>query len=121
MTTHALPDYARIMFDGHAIEFDPGIIVSEFERGLSKMRVGQSRVIMNLKAYLLFKTAEDSISFENWYFDTIKRIGWFRIPDPRIPDATLTVRFKDADIGTLEPISGAYAVCRRAVTFEYLR
>lgn len=109
------------MFDGHAMEFDPGVIKSEMDKGLPKMRVSQSRVIVHLKAYLLFKTAEDSISFENWYFNTIRRIGWFRIPDPRIPDATLTVRFKDADIGTLEPISGAYAVCRRAVTFEYLR
>lgn len=119
--TAALPDYARIMFDGHAMEFDPGVIKSEMDKGLPKMRVSQSRVIVHLKAYLLFKTAQASIDFEDWYFDTIKRIGWFTIPDPRIEGQTLTVRFKDADIGTLEPMTGAYAVSRRSVTFEYLR
>lgn len=119
--TAALPDYARIMFDGHGIEFDPGVIKSEMEKGLPKMRVGQNRVVMNVNAYLLFATVQASIDFEDWYFNTIKRIGFFTIPDPRIEGQTLTVRFKDADIGKLEPMTGAYAVSRRAVIFECLR
>lgn len=116
----ALPEYVTVALEGHSEQFDPGVVVSEMERGLAKMRVGQLRAVVTQQAQLIFKTAADSVAFEDWYFNTIRRIGFFTVQDPRI-NATRTVRFKGGDIGALEPLSGAYAVSRRAVTLEYLR
>ena len=115
-----LPDYVTVLFEGSSEKFDPGIIRSEMEKGLAKMRVSQSRVVVEQSAVLQFKTVEDSIAFEDWYFNTIRRVGFFTVKDPRTGQDR-TVRFKNADIGALEPQHGGYAVCKRSVTFEGLR
>lgn len=115
-----LPDYVTVLFEGASEKFDPGIIRSDMEKGMAKMRVGQSRVVVEQSALLQFKTAEDSIAFEDWYFNTIRRIGFFTVPDPRTGQLR-TVRFKNADIGSLEPQHGGFAVSKRSVTFECLR
>ncbi|WP_370679373.1 hypothetical protein [Comamonas sp. GB3 AK4-5] len=115
-----LPEYVNVLYSGSSEKFDPGIIQSEMEKGLSKMRVGQHRVVVEQAAVLQFKTAEDSLAFEDWYFNTIRRIGFFTIPDART-GLPRSARFKNADIGTLEPQHGGYAVSKRSVTFEYLR
>lgn len=120
MTTPALPEYVTVMLEGHSERFDPGVIESQMEKGLSKMRVGQIRVVVEQTARLLFSSAADTVAFEDWYFDVIKRIGWFQIHDPRI-NAQRTVRFKGGNIGELVPLTGAYELAQRSVTLEYLR
>ena len=115
-----LPNYVTVLLGGHSEKFDPGVIESQMEKGPSKLRVGQSRVVVEQTAQLLFRSAAETVTFEDWYFDTIKRIGWFTIHDPRI-NAARTVRFKGGDIGVLEPLTGAYEAARRSVTLEYLR
>ena len=116
----ALPSYARVLLEGAGEEFDPGVAKSEMEKGLAKMRVVQSRVVVDVPITLFFRTQADTISFETWYFDTIKRIGFFDWRDPR-GGQVRSVCFKDADIGKLVPLSRGYEVAKRDVTLQYLR
>ena len=116
----ALPSYVCILLEGAGEEFEPGVIVSEMERGLPKMRIGQSRVIVDSPATLMFSTQADTISFETWYFETIKRIGFFDWLNPRTGQL-LSVRFKGGDIGKLVPVTTSYALAKRDVTLQYLR
>ncbi|MBH2008264.1 MAG: hypothetical protein I8H71_01055 [Xanthomonadaceae bacterium] len=116
----ALPSYARVLLEGAGEEFDPGVVVSEMEKGLAKMRVTQSRVVVDVPVTLFFRTQADTISFDDWYFNTIKRIGFFDWRDPR-GGQIRSVRFKDADIGKLTPLTQGYEVAKRDVTLQYLR
>lgn len=116
----ALPSYARVLLEGAGEEFDPGVVKSEMEKGLAKMRVGQSRVVVEAAATLFFRTQADTISFDDWYFNVIKRIGFFDWRDPRTGQVR-AVRFKDADIGKLVPVTQGYEIARRDVTLEFLR
>lgn len=116
----ALPSYVKVLRDGAGEEFDPGVVVSEMEKGLAKMRVGQSRVMVEVAATLQFETKQASLDFEDWYFNTIKRIGWFDWHDKRA-GVTRSVRFKSGSIGRLEPLAAGYRYAKRSVTLEYLR
>jgi hypothetical protein len=116
----ALPSYARVLLEGAGEQFDPGIVKTEMEKGLAKMRVAQSRVVVEVPVTLFFNSTADTISFETWYFDVIKRIGFFDWRDPR-SGTTRSVRFKDGDIGKLTPLSSRYGIAKREVTLEYLR
>lgn len=116
----ALPSYVKLLRDDAGEEFDPGVVVSEMEKGLAKMRVGQSRVVVSVSATLLFETRQASLDFDNWYFNTIKRIGWFDWHDKRA-NVTRSVRFQGGAIGRLEPLAAGYRYAKRAVTLEYLR
>lgn len=116
----ALPDYVKILLEGAGEEFDPGVVVSEMEKGLAKMRVSSARVVAEVPAVLQFYSTADTLAFEDWYFNTIKRIGFFDVKDPRTGQLR-AMRFKGGDIGKLEPLVGRYAKARRSVTLEYLR
>lgn len=116
----ALPSYVKLLRDDAGEEFDPGVVVSEMEKGLPKMRVGQSRVAVSVSATLLFETRQASLDFEDWYFNTIKRIGWFDWHDKRA-NVTRSVRFQGGAIGRLEPMAASYRYAKRSVTLEYLR
>lgn len=116
----ALPTYVIVLLDGYSEEFDPGVIKSEMERGLSKHRVGQSKVVTTVAVNLAFDSAEDVNKFEEWYFKDIKRIGWFDWQDPRT-NSRRSVRFKDGALGQLQPMSGGFGLSRRSATLEYLR
>lgn len=116
----ALPSYVKLLRDDAGEQFDPGVVVSEMEKGLAKMRVGQSRVVVQVTATLFFKTREDTIAFEDWYFTTIRRIGWFDWRDPRT-GLVRSVRFKGGDIGKLTSAAARYGKAQRSVTLEYLR
>jgi hypothetical protein len=114
-----LPDYLTILLDDTGEEFDPGVIKSEMERGMAKQRVGQSRVVVEVPVTLLFDSAADAESFYDWYFNTIKRIGFFTWTDPG-PDGSHG-RFKDGSIGKLVPTIAGYAQSKRSCVLEYLR
>jgi hypothetical protein len=120
MTMAQLPDYVTMLLDDAGEEFDPGVIKSEMERGMSKMRVGSSRVVVHASATLLFGSAQDATSFEDWYFSVIKRIGFFSWFNPRTGNVR-TARFKDGAIGKLVPTIAGYAQSKRDVTLEFLR
>lgn len=115
-----LPDCVTLLMDDAGEEFDPGVIASEMEKGLAKLRVGQSRVIKRLPVTMLFDSAADAERFEEWYFGTIKRIGWFEIQDPRT-QTMRSVRFVGGQLGKLVPTLAGYAQSKRDATLEYLR
>ena len=90
------------------------------ERGLAKMRVGSSRVVVQVAVTLQFASAADTTSFDEWYFSTIKRIGFFDWYDTRT-GVVRAVRFKDGALGELAPLTQGFAVAQRTATLEYLR
>lgn len=115
-----LPPYVTILLGSAEEEFDPGVISSEMERGLSKQRLSSARVVMRVACTLHFQSRQDTLAFDGWYFETIKRIGWFDILDPRTRQLR-SVRFAGGSIGKLTALSGGFSVAQRAVVLEYLR
>ena len=116
----ALPGYVKLLRDDAGEGFDPGVVASEMEKGLAKLRVNQSRVVVQVAATLFFKTRQDSLSFEDWYFNDIRRIGWFDWRDHRT-GLVRSVRFKGGQIGQLKPLASRYGKSQRSVTLEYQR
>lgn len=90
------------------------------ERGMAKMRVGSSRVVVDVAVTLQFSSTKDTETFEDWYFNTIRRIGFFNWYDTRT-GVVRTVRFKDGALGELVPLAQGFAVAQRTATLEYLR
>lgn len=116
----ALPSYVCIEIAGFGESFEPSVLRTEMERGPVKQRVLNTRVMQELSCNLLFSSPEDVADFEDWYFGTIKRIGFFTFVHPRT-GATHSGRFKGGDIGTLVPVNNRRQRWRRQVTLEYLR
>ncbi|WP_349984447.1 hypothetical protein ABRP17_016645 [Stenotrophomonas sp. WHRI 8082] len=113
------PSYATVRFSGLAEGFDPSVDRVEMERGVPKESIINSDVIFQIQATVLFKTPEDSDSFEAWYFNDIKRIGWFSIRHPR--KGPLTARIVGGNIGMLSPQAPRFFFSQRTMTLEYLR
>lgn len=114
------PTYARILLDGASESFDPSVDRTEMERGVPKQRLINSGVLQKLGLTVVFFSAADVAAFEDWYFNTLSRIGWFQMPHPRTR-TTITARFEDGSIGTLSPAKSAYGIAQRAIVVEYLR
>lgn len=115
----ALPDYVSLLLAGQGDDFDPSVISSEVERGLAKLRVGNSRVVRTLEATLQFESNADVNAFEAWYFDTIRRVGFFDVRHPRT-GALTPMRFEGGRIGKVVPAVNGYHIASRAVVLEYL-
>jgi len=114
------PEYVTIRFAGYGEEFDPSVERVEMERGVSKMRLVNSQVMQELHATLQFKSASEAQAFEDWYFETIHRIGWFGMLHPRTKQR-ITARFKNGAIGRLTPLMTQFKFSVRDVVLEYLR
>ncbi|WP_126945712.1 hypothetical protein [Xanthomonas sp. BRIP62418] len=114
------PAYAGILYDTVRRSFDPAVMRTEMERGMPKQRVTSTGVLMKLAMTLDFATPADAMAFENWYFDDIRRIGWFDFVHP-LSGALLQVRFENGGIGELRPVEGADRPWQCDVTVEYLR
>lgn len=114
------PNYVEIMLDEGGEEFDPDVLESPMERGLAKLRLRSRRVTMQLPVKLLFESRQALADFDTWYFDEIKRIGWFNLADPRTGQVR-AMRFKGGALGRLTPAVASYAVATRTATLEYLR
>ena len=115
-----LPDYVRVITEGYGEGFDPSIRRTEMERGVPKQSIVNSNVLMKLNVTFLFTSAEDLLDFDDWYFDTIQRIGWFDMRHPRTRQI-ITARFENGSIGVLTTQGPAFAVATRNLTLEYLR
>lgn len=114
------PAYAKFILDGAEESFDPSVLTTEMERGVPKQRILNSQVMVTIQGTVLFTSASDIAAFESWYFDTIKRIGWFDFRHPRT-GATVQARFQKGDIGPLTPAASAFIVATRTLSVEYLR
>lgn len=115
-----LPDYVSILIDGFGERFDPAVKRTEMDRGPVKQEILNSQVLVETEATLFFRSREDTVKFDSWYFDTIRRIGWFDMYDHRYR-LTRSMRFKGGDIGTLTPLAGGFRYAQRQVTLEYMR
>lgn len=113
------PTYARMLVDGSSEEFEPSIERTEMERGVPKQRLGNSQVLMTFNVNLVFMSRDDVNAFESWYFDEIKRIGWFTFTHPK-NGQQISGRFKSG-LGPLVPIVGQFHFATRTVAIEYLR
>jgi hypothetical protein len=116
----ALPAYVTVLFSDLSEGFDPEVISSPMERGLPKLRQGNSRVVVHVPVRLRTFTQADSLAFDDWYFDTIKRIGWFDWFDTRAR-VTRSVRFKGGALGDVVPLQIGFETADRTATLEYLR
>lgn len=115
-----ITDFCKILFSAYSESFDPSVLVTEMERGMPTQRVQNTQVVMKLNASLLFRSSEDITGFENWYFDEIKRIGFFPMQHPRT-GLTISVRFEKGSIGVLTPQAPGFWLAQRDVVLEYLR
>lgn len=111
---------AEVLYSGYSESFDPSVERTEMERGVPKQRLINSRVLVKLKCSLFFRSAADQFAFEAWYFDTLKRIGWFQLEQPRTGEI-ITARFEGGGIGELLPLHTQFRYSKRDVTMEYLR
>ncbi|MBB3822227.1 hypothetical protein FHT03_001090 [Xanthomonas arboricola] len=114
------PSYAGVLYDTVRRSFDPAVLRTEMERGVPKQRVLNTGVLVKLAMTLDFATPADAMAFENWYFDDIRRIGWFAFVHP-LGGAALQARFENGGIGELRPVEGADRPWQCDVTVEYLR
>lgn len=114
------PEYVKILRDGASESFEPDVLASEMERGPAKYRVGSTRVMRSDSYTLLFNSRADAAAFEAWYFDTIKRVGWFDWRDPRT-GSVVSARFAGGRIGALQPLTAGYRQSTRDVTVEWLK
>lgn len=115
----SLPPYVRVLFE-YPEGFDPSVERTEMERGPAKERVLNSRVMMDPTATFWFKSYLDAMAFEDWYFDTIGRVGWFDFYHP-LRRKTVLAKFVAGDIGQLVLIGPGGNPCQRQVRLEYMR
>lgn len=114
------PASAKIVLGGYGEEFDPSVRRTEMERGMAKQAIINTHVVQELTFDVLFETAQAASDFETWYFNDIRRLGFFNFRNPRTRQI-VSGRFKDAKIGTLTPVTGGFGLTQRTVTVEYLR
>lgn len=115
-----MPASTKVMMEGLSESFNPSVERTEMERGVPKQRLVNSQVLAKLNVGLYFETSAASDAFDEWYFTTIKRIGWFQFRHPRTGQL-LTVRFENGDVGALSLLDDSGFDTRRSVTLEYLR
>lgn len=111
---------ACIVKSGYSESFDPSVLRTEMENGPPKERLMNTQVLMKIKASLLFRSEATQLAFENWYFNVIKRIGYFDLTHPRTGQP-LIVRFENGSIGELTTVDSRFRHSMRNVVFEYLR
>ena len=114
------PSYARFDLGGFTEGEDPSVLRTETERGVPKERLINTNVMATLKGNVVFLAKEDIAAFDDWYFDTIKRIGWFNMRHPRTREM-LNVRLVGGKRGELQPIKAGFGIAQRAIEVEYLR
>lgn len=116
----ALPSYVDILVDDWGEEPDPSVERAEMERGPPTEALVNSKVLVEVQATLLFGSKADALAFEAWYYDTIKRIGWFDVVHP-LSGATVSMRFKAGNIGRIAARTRAFNTFQRSTVMEYLR
>jgi hypothetical protein len=116
----ALPNYVDVLVDGWGEEPDPSVERSEMERGPAAEAIINSRVQVELQATLAFRSKADALAFETWYYDTIKRVGWFDVVHP-VSGVVTSMHFKAGNIGRLVARSRAFNTFQRNVVLEYMR
>lgn len=114
------PDYAEILFAEYGEDFEPSVERTEMERGVPRQRVLNTHVLQTMGASVLFRSQQAAFDFEDWYFNRLKRIGWFNVRNPRTGQ-TVQARFQAGKIGRLEPLAPGFRLSKRDLVLEYMR
>lgn len=115
------PSYAHVQLRGAGESPSPVVLRSEMERGVAKQRRFAADSVVKVGVAILFRSAADAASFEDWFYDEIAGgADWFDWVNPR-GGATVEARIVDGNIGTLQPLSGAWAYAERELVLEYVR
>lgn len=115
-----LPTVARVTFEGQKRSFDPSVERTEMERGVPRQRVLNSQVLVKQAMVFYFASIEDVTTFDDWYFDAIKRIGWFEMVNP-YSGKIIKARFENGALGDLAPDEKLPGDFRMDAVVEYLR
>lgn len=115
------PAYAEVRFADYGEEFDPSVQVTEMERGVAKQTILNSQVMQSLYMSVQFRSAADVQAFEDWYFNEVKRVGWFEMEHPRVVGKMVTARFQGGKIGRLTPLKTQFQFAKRDLVVEYQR
>lgn len=114
------PSYAEVRFADYGEEFDPSVERTEMERGVPRQRLLNTHVIQTIEASVQFRSAQAVADFEAWYFDNLKRIGWFNMEHPRTGQI-IRARFQGGKIGKLQPLNTQFRFAKRDLVLEYMR
>ena len=114
------PNGVRFVLAGFQEEEDPSVLRTEMERGVPIQRVINEQVMCKISGTIQFENAEAIEAFDDWYFDTIKRIDWFDFRHPRTR-VTVRARFIGGKRGPLAPVTGGWGIAQRAAELEYMR
>ena len=115
-----LPAVARITFDGQKRSIDPSVERTEMERGVPRQRLLNSQVLVKQSMIFYFANIDDAMAFDAWYFDAIKRIGWFEMVHP-YTGKVIKARFENGAIGDLVPDEKLPGDFRLDAVVEYMR
>jgi len=115
-----LPTYVEIRQSTWSESFDPSVQRTEMERGVPKQSVLNTGVLMKMKCSLIFRTTADDVAFLDWYFDVIRRVGFFTMTHPRTGQS-INARFEGGNVGEVRSIAGTDGLWQRDVTIEYMR
>lgn len=113
------PEYAEIRFADYGEEIVASEERTDMERGPSKMRTLNSRVMKNVYASVQFRSAADAEAFEEWYLRDVGRVGWFTMEHPRTGQP-ISARFLQG-IGRLVPLNTQFRFSKRDLVLEYMR
>lgn len=114
------PSNLRFDLNSYRESEDPSVLRTEMERGVPKQRTINTDVLCTMKGVVNFLSEQDIADFDTFYFDTIKRVGWFNIRHPRTRQI-ISARFPGGKRGELVPVVGGFGVAYRELEMEYLR
>lgn len=99
---------------------DPAILRTKMSRGPAIEAETGSRVLATVRATVMFETKAAILRFDDWYYQDIKRNGWFNMRHP-VTGRVISARFVAGDIGELAPITNGFGMAQRNVTLEYYK
>lgn len=116
----SLPSYCKVLADGYSEEVDPSIERTQMERGFAKQRIKNTFATVKLTIRVLIQGRANVLAFDSWYYDEIKRIGFFTMQHPRSKQQ-ITCRLLEGKIGSITMVQPDFASVVREFTVEYMR
>ena len=120
MATPAFPVGIRFITSGFGEAIDASVERTEMERGIPKQAIINDQVMATITGTLLFGDNDDINTFDDFYYNQVKRAGWFTMRHPRTK-VIMMFRFPSGDIGTLTPVTNGFGIASREVKMEYMR
>lgn len=114
------PDFAGIILEGYKESIpDPSVKRTDMERGPAIQQVMNKRVYQNISLTIMFEAKSDIELFYEWYFNDIRRAGFFALKHPRT-GRTIQARFPSGKIGELLPVKSGFGISTITADVEYM-